>query len=194
MTRQILGGIKAWLLKIENGQFRVLMANPVNSALPSLDTLAFLFNAEPGPVLFSKNGRHGLYFEVLRSAEKSDTFHLLVLDLSGRLELGERERGLLDGLRCAFAAACIHLNAAAKTSMDTGHLSQVVCCSCCRKLQTGQGTWSYWDHLPDPHLLFQPVSHTVCEACAMKLYGLSLANTDLVQETEPHMSFSHHGP
>jgi hypothetical protein len=154
--------------------------------------MAGRFHREPSPLVVLEDGSHGVCLEVLRASDKRDPFYLVVVKLPARMELGEREKGLLDGLRCAFAAACIHLPVTPKTRRLSDSASHLVCCAACRRLQTDHQAWTHWDLFTDRQAFFKPVSHTICEACAIKLYGLALAKDDQQAEDEARTCLHHH--
>ena len=180
MTRHVLGGTEAWLLESGEDCCEVVMQNPAgcDPVPPSGKMMTGQFHQDPYPHCILKDGSHGVCLEVLRASDKQDPFYLVVVKLPSRMDLGEREKGLLGGLCCAFAAACINLQVKHEWRMPSDTVSHLVCCAACRRLQTGHQAWTHWDHLSDRQAFLKPVSHTVCEACAIKLYGLALGKYD----------------
>lgn len=180
LTRQVLGGSEAWLLEGLEYRFKAVVQDPADCGPVPLTGKLIIgrFHREPGPLVVLEDGSRGLCLEVLHASDKRDPFYLLVVKLPARLDLGEREKGLLDGLRCAFAAACIHLPLTHKARRLSDSMSHLVCCAACRRLQADHQQWTHWDLLADRGAFIKPVSYTVCEACASKLYGLALAKDD----------------
>jgi len=194
LTRHVLGGTEAWVLRIGEDRCRVVMENPAGCDPVPLSGKGMTgrFHKETSPLLVLEDGSHGVCLEVLRASDKRDPFYLVVVKLPTRMNLGEREKGLLDGLRCAFAAACINLPVKHERRMPPDPVSHLVCCAACRRLQTGHQAWTHWDHLSDRQAFLKPVSHTICEACAIKLYGLALAKDDQSAENETCTCFHSH--
>lgn len=194
LTRQILGGSEAWLLEGFEDRCKAVMEDPAGCAPVPLPgkVMTGRFHREPSPLVVLEDGSHGLCLEVLHASDKREPFYLVVVKLPTRMDLGEREKGLLDGLRCAFAAACINLPVKHERRMPPEPVSHLVCCAACRRLQTGHQAWTHWDHLSDRQAFFKPVSHTICEACALKLYGLALAKDDQSAENETCTCFHSH--
>ncbi len=194
LTRQVLGGSEAWLLEGFEDRCKAVMEDPADCGpVPLLGKVMIgRFHREPSPLVVLEDGSHGLCLEVLHASYKSDPFYLVLVKLPARMDLGEREKGLLDGLRCAFAAACIHLPVTHNARRLSDSMNHLVCCAACRRLQTDDRQWTHWDLLADRGAFTKPVSHTVCEACAIKLYGLTLAKDDQSAENETCTCFHSH--
>lgn len=195
LTRHVLGGTEAWLMEGLEDRCKVVMENPAGCGPVPLSSkvMTVRFHREHNPLVVLEDGSNGVCLEVLRAFDKRDPFYLVVVKLPSRMDLGEREKGLLDGLRCAFAAACIHLPATPKTRQLSDSVSHLVCCASCRRLQTDHHGWTHWDHLMDRRAFMKPVSHTICETCAIKLYGLALAKDDQQFEDEARTCLHYHG-
>ncbi len=181
MTREILGGSGAWLVEKRNEKCTTLIATPAGgqaSPLPeSVASKGFQHDQESQSVCV--DGFQFVFMDVIQAPSASAVSHLVAIMLQDRIILRERAKGVLDGIRCAFATALSELDRSSKVTRIAATPNQIVCCSACRKIQTGQGTWGYWDELPDRNFFRMPVSHTVCEACAIKLYGLALVKDSL---------------
>ena len=107
---------------------------------------------------------------MLRASDTEDPFYLVVVKLPARMDLGERDKGLLDGLCCAFSATCINrqLKSAAGRREPLGVL--------CRVPQASDGPSSLdaLGPLKRTPAFLNPASQTAFATCAINKYGLAL--------------------
>jgi hypothetical protein len=98
-------------MDLRKESWEVMVNKPVAHTQGELldKVLACWLEKDPGCLIFSQEGYHWICLEVLTESEKRIPSYLVLIKLSERMRLGRREKGLLDGLRFAFAAACIQL-------------------------------------------------------------------------------------
>lgn len=190
LTRNILGGARAWLMEAKGDKCMMILDNPSGCCPFSFlgNAMNCLSHVEPYNLLLLEDGTHVICMDVLHTSDTTDSFYIVVVNLPARMELCDREKGLLDGLRCAFAAACINLPIKQEKTRRSDVFSHLVCCAQCRRLKTNNQVWTHWDHFTNRQELLKPVSHTICETCAIKLYGLAIAidSQKLVNEWSIH--------
>jgi hypothetical protein len=176
MTRVLLGGSGAWLLE-SRGETTVVVDEDVSGRQPARppDGLlaAWLRNTEHEMVSWA--GSNYICMDVLRSGDGRAAYYVVVVSLSSQIDFGQRLQGMLDGLRCAYAAACVDLGRGPEVNVPSQPEDFTVSCSACHRVQISPGVWSHWDHLNNRRLCLGPLTHTICEPCAVKFYGLHLA-------------------
>ncbi|MDI1313278.1 hypothetical protein [Prosthecobacter sp.] len=177
---KLMGGTNAWVRRNSGDCCQIVAQhNSTYKNDSSLNTI--LFNAAqqiyPRPVLLKTGNRDTLLCVCLSDGNASDGFsYMFGMLIAGPFELTERLAGIVDGLRCSLHTL---IWSQASWQMTEGMKEQqmlAVTCSLCRRRHTTENGWMHWDDF-----LFlktgRASSHTVCEPCALALYGEILQDT-----------------
>lgn len=194
MTRQILIGTEAWLVEGGKDAYKLLMTNLTGCAPAALPErlLAARFEKDPSSLVVFEDSSHGVCLETLCVSDRGGPFYLVLAKLPARMELGDQEKGLLDDMRCAFDAACLVLPKTTKPVKPPVPVDYPVYGASCRRLHSGNQAWTHCHHSSDRQAFLKTVPQTICEACAIKLYGLALAYEGKKSQNESPTRYHSH--
>lgn len=170
----LLGGMNAWVTRHGDGKSHMVMVlKPDMEIDPLLNSILVnsAANTHRRPVMVMPWKQDTLLCASLSAQPEADgCAYMLGMIFTGAFVMTERLAGVVDGLRCSLQVLISrHLS---WERLKTKHEAQeqTVTCCCCRRMHTAEQGWMHWD---DFRFLKtgRGSSHTVCEQCALALYG-----------------------
>lgn len=117
-------------------------------------------------------------------------FFTLGVLFEGPFRMTERRSGVVDGFRGSLQVMIgreRELNGLAERLYGQ---DVEAACACCRRLKTREYGWLHWDD--HRFLAFgRPTSHTVCESCAVAIYGQECMNEILNKDSAARLLPKH---
>jgi len=170
----LLGGKNAWVMRYSNDSCQ--MVNLLGSYMEIGASLSALLlhaaqNLDQGPVRMMRWNDDTLMCASLSVQSESDgCTYMLCMLFTGQIMLNERSAGIVDGLRCCMHGLISQQLSKQRLEAILAPGLQPVACAGCRRMHTPDHGWMHWD---DWRFLTtgRGSSHTICEKCALAIYG-----------------------